>query len=87
MARCRHEASALREVTRGGTMPLATRTTTAVAAGNDFGTSAPAVGQNPARFASAPSAAVSGGTPAPDEPYSVWRLTAEVFPCCPRSSS
>ena len=21
------------------------------------------------------------------EPYSVWRLTAEVFPCCPRSSS
>ena len=33
------------------------------------------------------SAAVSGGTPAPDEPYSVWRLTAEVFPCCPRSSS
>jgi hypothetical protein len=31
-------------------------------------------------------AAVSGGTPA-IEPYSVWRLTAEVFPCCPRSSS
>jgi hypothetical protein len=22
-----------------------------------------------------------------NEHYSVWRLTAEVFPCCPRSSS
>jgi hypothetical protein len=22
-----------------------------------------------------------------NECYSVWRLTAEVFPCCPRSSS
>ena len=39
MARRRHEASALREVTPGGTRPLATRTTTAVAAGEAFGTS------------------------------------------------
>ena len=46
MARCRHEASALREVTPGGTRPLATRTTTAVLARP----SALASGQNPARF-------------------------------------